>query len=102
MRELTIHISKDGGTLTFMYADNHPTMGLGNISVRRASNVRFHSTQQRWYIYEILSDGTERAMKNSFISRGEALDFEISYLQKKLKSKPKSILKMFVEDREGR
>lgn len=76
------------GDLTFLYHDDHPCLGMGKLDVKRASNVRYNSSDGLWYVFLIdplksdLLD--EVSLPKGHKRRADAIQYEINFLEAEL------------------
>lgn len=80
MKEIKVLISQDGKTAIGLYDDSIPYSKLGEMGVTRASDVFFDDTVQKWRIQVFPSN---EILPEMFDTRWKAIEFEVSYLQKK-------------------
>jgi hypothetical protein len=82
MGEITIKIMP-GGSVFFLYSDDHPARGLGKIELKRASNVLWDQMAQRWFIY--MPSGNLIGKLDGYESRIAAISDEVKILNELLK-----------------
>lgn len=75
---LEVTITKDG-EVQCLAPDDLDLRDVGSLHVRRASHVEFDNDRQRWLV--TLPNGKEIG---EFATRGEAIRFEVEYLNHKI------------------
>ena len=73
---------KKNGDIQCLYTDSLPLRELGKMTVARASNVEFDTTNGTWSVKLV---ETGEIIGSGFIKRKDAIDFEIDYLNGTLK-----------------
>lgn len=84
MENLVLKIDKEGN-VQFLYDDALRAVfnTLGDMQMRRASNIRWNEVTQLWDLFIVNEDGSE-AFLCDFESRGDAIDYEIGLLPRLL------------------
>lgn len=77
---LKIEVSPDGKEVSGLYSDCFPWNKIGELEVRRASDVFFNPRTQKWLV-KILPD---LVLSEGFDKRKDAIAYEIAYLQGQL------------------
>ena len=78
MKNKVFKIFPDGKILT-VHDDSLPDMGLGDMSIERASHVLFDEVSQTW---DVVIDNV--VVLDGFIKRGDAIEAEVKYLNNQL------------------
>lgn len=76
-----ILLIEGNGDLKCLWTDKIPLTNLGAVSVERASNVEFDSTNGTWFVKLA---GTDEIIGKGYTKRKDAIDFEVEYLNKTL------------------
>jgi len=69
------------GNIKGLYSNVLADLNLGNMNIRRASNVEFNNETQKWEV-DVIGEG----ILAKFDSRQEALDWEVQYLESKIEN----------------
>ena len=82
-KESVIRVDK-AGCLTFLHDDNITAVLKkdGDISMVRASDVKFDNQKKLWYVY--YPGSPARMIDKGFVDRSEALDYEKKWLETRL------------------
>ncbi len=79
MNEQTVKITPDGDVY-FLYDDKSPLRDLGKLDVRRASEVFWAESDQRWKVAVFFPDGSRVSLTKSYVNRADAIQAEITAL----------------------
>jgi len=80
MQEQTVVITPDG-RLVAVYDDAlKEVLGLEDLQLERATNVRWDEDSQAWYVWIKDSDGKEHRVHLPFSKRSDAINFELEIL----------------------
>ena len=93
-KEITIRISKEGEVF-FIYDDDPLLREFGSMQVTRASNIRWDEEKQMWRIWLVNTDGTENRTDVLFTERKDAIQMELSVLDKMLEETESQVEGMF-------
>ena len=80
-KEIVIDINAMGQAEA-MHFDAFPLSYLGNMEVRRASEIMFNTDTQRWDIHYFGGDGNVIYCQDGFKGYDEARGWEVYYVQK--------------------
>lgn len=86
MIEMVVKIDSKGN-VSFLYDDalREPLSALGEMSMRRASNIKWNEVTQMWDLFTIDDDGKE-TFHSDFENRNEAIAFEVENLPRLLEA----------------
>lgn len=84
MENLVLKIDQEGN-VQFLYDDSLRKAfdALGDMKMRRASNIRWNEVTQMWDLFIVDEDGAE-SFQCDFECRGDAIDYEIGLLPRLL------------------
>jgi len=86
-----IRISPDGMSVSCLYFDGvEALVEKGDVKIVRASDVRFNNETKKWQIWVKGPQNTETPVSRVFGTRGEAIDFELEYMQEMLAEAPET------------
>jgi len=98
MESSIVLISPNGGTVRFLYQDGHPCLELGSAEMTRASNVRWSKEEQKWQIWLVLEDGSEKQIGHGFKNRSDAVAAEIEWLNEQLEEQRSKVRVMWFDE----
>lgn len=81
MQEIKITIAPDGKELTGLYTDNLNWNAMGDVSIERATDVRYNNEHKMWMVH-ILDEGS-RILDSGHRYRADAIGAETAYLNKR-------------------
>lgn len=73
--EVELQITKQGGVL-MLHSDYVDLTDLGKPMIKRASNIEFDNSKQRWFVQSAASG---KILRDDFMTRNEALQWEAHY-----------------------
>lgn len=81
METLVVRIPKDGKTAKGLYSDAFPWENLGELDIKRASDVRFSQEHQKWEVWVRNEGQTATRLPERFAKRADAIAYEVLMLQ---------------------